>query len=121
MDKIKLITFETPSNYYFVKGRETYENLLFNTLSLSLDQFIEMSQIFPDYIKIDVDGAEPGVIAGMAETVQNKRLKSVVVEVSDVSEAGITDFFETAGFKIDFERRFDDGKVFYKNIIFVRK
>jgi FkbM family methyltransferase len=73
MDGIKLIPFETPSNYYFVKGRETYENLQFNTLSLSLDQFIKMSQISPNYIKIDVDGAEPGVIAGMAETVKNKR------------------------------------------------
>ena len=121
MDEIKLISFTTPSNYYFVKGRETYENLLFHTLSLSMDQFIEMSRISPDYIKIDVDGAEPGVIAGMARTVQNRGLKSVAVEVSGQSEAAITGFFAAAGFKIAFERRFDDGKVFYKNIIFVRK
>ena len=45
----------------------------------------------------------------------------VVVEVSDKSESGITEFFEKAGFKIEFERRFDEGEIFYKNIIFTRK
>jgi len=120
-DEIKLIPFSTPSNYYFVKGRETYDSILFNTLSISMDQFIEMSHIFPDYIKIDVDGAEQEIISGMTKTVQNKRLKSVVVEVSDKSETAITGFFETAGFKIKLERRFDDGEIFYKNIIFARQ
>ena len=120
-NKIKLIPFTTPSNYYFVEGRETYDSILFNTLSISMDQFIEMSHMVPDYIKIDVDGAEKEIISGMAKTVQNKRLKSVVVEVSDQSETGITEFFERAGFKIEFERRFDDGEIFYKNIIFTRK
>lgn len=121
LDDIKLKSFTIPSNYYFVKGREKYDTISFNALSISMDQFIEMSHIFPDYIKIDVDGAEKEIIAGMAETVQNKRLKSVVVEVSDQSETGITEFFERAGFKIEFERRFDDGEIFYKNIIFTRK
>ena len=120
-DKFKLIPFVIPTNYSFVKGRETYDSIPFNTLSLSMDQFIEMSLIFPDYIKIDVDGAEPEIILGMTETVKNRRLKSVVVEVSDKSESAITEFFEKAGFKIEFERRFDDGEIFYKNIIFTRK
>jgi hypothetical protein len=38
--------------------------------------------------------------------------------VSDNSESAITEFFEKAGFKIEFEHRFDAGKTFYKNIIF---
>jgi FkbM family methyltransferase len=121
LDEFKLIPFAIPSNYYYVKGRETYDSISFNTISISMDQFIEMSQLFPDYIKIDVDGAEQKIISGMTKTVQNKRLKSVVVEVSDKSETAITDFFETAGFKIEFARRFDDGEIFYKNIIFSRK
>lgn len=120
-DEIKLIPFTTPSNYYFVKGRKTYDSISFNTLSISMDQFIDMSLIFPDYIKIDVDGAEQKIISGMTKTVQNKKLKSVVVEVSDESESGISEFFDQAGFKIEFARRFDDGQAFYKNIIFTRK
>ncbi|MBU4233705.1 MAG: FkbM family methyltransferase, partial [Proteobacteria bacterium] len=121
LDEFKLIPFAIPSNYHFVKGKETYHSIPFNTLSLSMDQFIEMSRIFPDYIRIDVDGAEQEIILGMTNTAKNKRLKSVVVEVSDNSESAITEFFEKAGFKIEFERRFDDGKTFYKNIIFTRK
>ena len=121
LDEFKLIPFAIPSNYHFVRGKETYDSIPFNTLSLSMDQFIEMSLIFPDYIKIDVDGAEPEIILGMTKTVKNRRLKSVVVEVSDKSESAITEFFEKAGFKIEFARRFDDGEIFYKNIIFTRK
>jgi len=57
----------------------------------------------------------------MSETVRNRRLKSVVVEVSDKSEPAITEFFEKAGFKIEFERRFEEEETIYKNIIFARK
>ena len=121
LDESKLISFAIPSNYHFVKGRETYDSIPFNTLSISMDQLIQMSRIFPDYIKIDVDGAEQEIILGMTQTVKDKRLKSVVIEVSDNSESAITEFFEKAGFTIEFERRFDDGKTFYKNIIFTRK
>jgi FkbM family methyltransferase len=121
LDEIKLIPFAIPTNYHFVKGKGKYDSIPFNTLSLSMDQFIEMSHIFPDYIKIDVDGAEQEIILGMTTTVQNKRLKSVVVEVSDHSQSTVIEFFQKAGFKIEFERRFDDGKTFFKNIIFTRK
>lgn len=39
------------------------------------DQLIEMFLIFPDYLKIDLDGAEQEIISGMTKTVKNKRLK----------------------------------------------
>jgi hypothetical protein len=48
-------------------------------------------------------------------------MESVVVEVSDSSESASIDFFKKVGFKIAFERRFDDGEIFYENIIFTRK
>jgi FkbM family methyltransferase len=119
-DKCNIITFAEPTQYYFVKGREKYDSILFNALSISMDQFIDLVQLFPDYIKIDVDGAEQSIISGMSETVRNKKLKSVVVEVSDKSESDITEFFEKAGFKIAFERRFEEEASIYKNIIFTR-
>ena len=85
-----------------------------------MDDFIKMTLLSPDYIKIDVDGPEQSVISGMAETVKNKRLKSVVIEVSDTSELPITKFFQEAGFKIDFERRWAEKEGNFKNIIFTR-
>jgi FkbM family methyltransferase len=120
-DKMKLIQFLEPTNYYFVKGMNKYCFLSLNTLSISMDSFVKLSLLNPDYIKIDVDGAEQSIISGMSETVKNKRLKSVVIEVSETSELPITKFFEEAGFKIDFERRWPEAEINFKNIIFTRK
>jgi FkbM family methyltransferase len=36
----------------------------------------------PDYIKVDVDGFEPKVIAGAAEVLRDSKLKSMLVEVN---------------------------------------
>jgi FkbM family methyltransferase len=120
-EELKIISFEEPTQYHLVKGRKKYDTIPFNALSISMDRFIEIAQLFPDYMKIDVDGAEQSIISGMTETVRNPKLKSVVVEVSDISEPFITKFFEKAGFKIAFERRLDEGETVYKNIIFTRK
>jgi FkbM family methyltransferase len=120
-DQSNIITFAEPTQYYFVKGRAKYDSIPFNALSISMDQFIDIVKLVPDYIKIDVDGAEQSIISGMPETVRNKKLKSVVVEVSDKSEPDITEFFEKAGFTIEFERRFEEEGTVYKNIIFTRK
>jgi FkbM family methyltransferase len=116
-----LHSYQEPSQYHFVKGRNKYDIVSYNTLSISLDKFVSMAQLFPDYIKIDVDGAEENLILGMAETVQNPKLRSVAIEVSDESEPAITSFFKNAGFTVEFERVWtEEGGPGFKNIIFVR-
>ena len=121
-DKSKLIRFSEPSNYYYVghENNDKYDFLSFKTMSISLDDFVKLTDLSPDYIKIDVDGPEQSVISGMAEMVKNKRLKSVVVEVSDTSELPITKFFQEAGFSIVLERRWEEKERYFKNIIFTR-
>jgi len=80
-----------------------------------------MTQIFPDYIKIDVDGAEENVVMGMTETLQNPKLRSVAIEVSDQSEPAIANLFKNSGFVVEFERIWVDEKgAGFKNIIFTR-
>ena len=117
-----LHSFQEPSQYHFVKGRKKYDMVSYHTLSISLDQFVRMTQLFPDYIKIDVDGAEENLVLGMAETVQNPQLRSVAIEVSDQSEPAITSFFKNAGFMVEFERIWtEEGGSGFKNIIFIRK
>jgi hypothetical protein len=37
---------------------------------------------FPNHLKIDVDGLEDKVITGGAQTLQDQRLKSILIEVS---------------------------------------
>ena len=119
-DRFKLQSFKCVTQYYYIEGRKKYDNINYKTIAISMDMFINMTHIFPDYIKIDVDGAEESIISGMAETVKNKRLKSVVIEVSDTSELLITKFFQEAGFNIEFERRWEGKARNFKNIIFTR-
>jgi len=120
-DKQKLIRFLEPTNYNYVKGMDKYDFLSVNTISISLDEFVRLTMLSPDYIKIDVDGAEQSIISGMSETIKNQKLKSVVVEVSETSEPSITRFFDKADFKIDLERIFEGEEKIYKNIIFTRR
>jgi FkbM family methyltransferase len=119
-DKFNLNSYMCVTQYHYIEGRKQYDNVTYKTISISLDQFINMTHIFPDYIKIDVDGAEESIIAGMTETVQNKKLRSVVIEVSDKSESAILNFFHRAGFRIEFERVLTTDGTRYKNIIFTR-
>jgi FkbM family methyltransferase len=118
---INLNQYRCVTQYYYIEGRDQHDNVTYNTLTISMDQFINMTNIFPDYIKIDVDGAEESIISGMVETVKNKKLRSVVIEVSDKSEPAISNFFHQAGFRIDFERVLTTDGTRYKNIIFTRK
>jgi len=120
-DEIKLIPYTCVTQYNYIKGRNKYDNVTYNTISISMDKFINMTHIFPDYIKIDVDGAEESIISGMTETIQNKKLRSVVIEVDDKSEPAISNFFQKAGFRIEFERALTTDDTGYKNIIFTRK
>ena len=120
-DKLNLISYKCVTQYYYIEGRKQYDNVTYKSMSMSMDQFINMTHIFPNYIKIDVDGAEESIISGMTETVQNKKLRSVVIEVSDKSEPAIAKFFQKAGFRSEFERVLTTDATSYKNIIFTRK
>jgi len=120
-DGFNFNSYTCVTQYYYVEGRKQYDNVTYKTISISMDKFINMTHIFPDYIKIDVDGAEESIISGMTETVQNEKLRSVVIEVSDKSEPAISNFFHKAGFRTEFERAFKTEGVNYKNIIFTRK
>ena len=120
-DGINLQSYKCVTQYYYIEQREKYDNVYYNTMTLSMDKFIDMTHIVPDYIKIDVDGAEEGIILGMRETVKNEKLRSVVIEVSDESEPAIVEFFKKAGFIIQLEHIFKADGEGYKNIIFTRK
>jgi FkbM family methyltransferase len=51
-------------------------------IGLTVDDFIDkFGQPFPNHIKIDVDGNEPRIIAGMKRTLADARLKSIAIEL----------------------------------------
>ena len=60
-----------------------YSNV-FKTISLSIDYLTENKILqIPNYIKIDVDGNERNILQGASNTLNNKFLKSVLIESND--------------------------------------
>ena len=52
------------------------------TLGFSVDKFIELfDPPFPNQIKIDVDGLDGAIAEGMRQTVQDGRVKGVLIEI----------------------------------------
>ena len=51
------------------------------SISITLDKFIEETKIYPDHVKIDVDGNELRVINGMKGLLASKKIKSILIEL----------------------------------------
>lgn len=83
--------FGTPVRSSFVQG----------SFGTTLDKLIADGVVpVPDYIKIDVDGIEPKVLSGMMNTLNEAKVKSVLVEV-DINMPGYKDMMglmSTKGF-----------------------
>jgi FkbM family methyltransferase len=51
------------------------------SFGMNLDDFIEQTQFFPNYVKIDVDGNELDVIHGFPKLLKSKSIKSIMIEI----------------------------------------
>lgn len=73
-------TFDEKVNYHLQPFNPSFSQACFST---TLDSLIEQKVLpVPQHIKIDVDGIEHKVIEGCKATLQNKELKSVLVELN---------------------------------------
>jgi hypothetical protein len=53
------------------------------SISISVDEFVKLTNFIPNYIKIDVDGNEDSVIKWMLKTLKNDQLKSILIEIDE--------------------------------------
>lgn len=97
-------------------------------ISFSLDSYLSRYRdIFPTHIKIDVDGLEPKIILGAAATLQDKRLKSVSIEINETlpEHVALAKPLVSKGFEFVHKKHADmfDGSKYDKifNYLFVRK
>lgn len=51
------------------------------SVSASIDDFVRLTGVVPNHIKVDVDGIEPKIVAGARATLRNPALKSVMIEI----------------------------------------
>ena len=71
-------------------------------LGFSVDDFIDrFDPLFPNHIKIDVDGIEDKIVDGAIETLKNRRMKSLLIELDPQRETyfqGVKRKIEKAGY-----------------------
>jgi FkbM family methyltransferase len=106
------------TNYFEARRGAKYERIGCYTCSLSLDTFSAMRQLAPDYVKIDVDGAELDVVRGMHSILKQPRLKSVLIELCAQVREPVLELMNEAGFRIEIESGFPGTDT--KNVIFYR-
>jgi len=86
------------TNYACVPQRPPYDKIAYKTWGMPLDEFVEHVGTFPDYLKIDVDGFEEHLVRGMSRTLQNPRLKSVLIETNATTRETVSSALQAAGF-----------------------
>lgn len=74
------------------------------SISVSLDHFTESQNIYPDYVKIDVDGNELKVINGMKNLLKSKKIKSILIEIDkNIHEhQQIKEIIERNSYRLDY-------------------
>jgi len=63
------------------QGKEFDASHIQGSISITLDKFCEEIKIYPDHVKIDVDGNELKVINGMKSLLASKKIKSILIEL----------------------------------------
>ncbi len=65
-------------------GRTFVPKFRQGSIGYSIDQFVDrFTPLFPNHIKIDVDGIEDCIVAGAAATLRDDRLRSLSIELDD--------------------------------------
>ncbi|MBF0385807.1 MAG: FkbM family methyltransferase [Candidatus Omnitrophica bacterium] len=96
-------------------------------MAYSLDLFLaEFKDKFPTHIKIDVDGLEPQIIRGADNTLNDRRLKSISLELNEAipEHLNLIGVLKEKGFKLLHKKHapmFDNTKYQdYYNYLFIR-
>jgi len=91
-------------------------------LKYRLDDFLVLTKVpSPNYLKIDVDGAELQVLSGMTNTLKIQSLKKIIIELEEDGEnfRACDKIFTDYGFKIESRKRVQNyfGE---ENIVYAR-
>jgi len=88
---------------------------------LAVDEFFDKSDApAPNHIKIDVDGAELGIVVGMKKMLQNHSLKTIMIEITE--EKGgeeVQNIIAANGFKEAERQRWENKRV--SNVLYIKE
>lgn len=98
-------------NYNF-EGKNIRKINKYSIFGTKIDYLISNSILkVPDYIKIDVDGTEDVILDGARETLKNKKIKSILVEVNEnflSQKTNVVKFLNEAGFHLKYKHLAQD-------------
>ncbi len=98
-DRAGFVAVSENLNYLHVAGFEKYGRSTKHLRMVAIDDFVAETGLVPTYVKIDVDGPERAIVAGMRATLRNPVLRSLMIEINDAeSDAAITTMLAEAGF-----------------------
>ena len=90
-----------------------------SVLTFRLDDFIKNHDVpFPTHVKIDVDGNDPLVLAGMSGLLGDQRLKHISIEVNPKlreADHAIPEMLASHGFTHLTDARFDNPRALKSN------
>ena len=96
----KLIDVSFPSNRFYMRGRPKYWDISLQIPSISLDGYVRQYGVKPTHLKIDVDGAETGVLKGAKGVLADPRLRDIFIETDASTYDDCLAILEQAGFEL---------------------
>lgn len=96
----KLIDISFPSNRFYMRGRPKYWDISLQIPSVSLDGYVRQYGVKPTHLKIDVDGAETGVLKGATGVLADPRLRDIFIETDANTHDDCLAILEQAGFEL---------------------
>lgn len=65
------------------EGKEFSASFIVSSMGFSIDQYVDIfNPVFPNHIKIDVDGNEHKILKGATKALSNKTLKTILIELN---------------------------------------
>ena len=93
------LTLPENINYLWVLPGEKYGKSRKTIPVFTIDSIVRRNGLVPTHVKIDVDGPEAEIVQGMAETLRNPAMTSLMVEInSDAARDAIMRAMTEAGF-----------------------
>jgi len=88
---------------------------------VTIDDFVAESGVpFPNHIKIDVDGAEGGIVAGMKNTLADIRLQTIMIEITEETSLGeVEKEILESGFREEIRQQWENKNM--SNILYIRQ
>ena len=110
------ITITTNSDTHIPHLHKKNLSYSYEVMTIALDDFAAAEGLYPTHMKIDVDGAETGVLDGARSLLEHPALKEVFIEI-DNENLQIIEQMNAFGFDISWATQ----KPFNRDVLFIKK